>query len=127
MYKIITMVLIAVWVLSLESGFAQNSKAPGEGGIGILIPSEKTVVTPDNLLSFKLPQGALLSGRRLDSKLLSDSDYEAALEAAEAEPGILIFPDSTVDAKILWIKPGGKVDPKMIVTPPLTTLSTDKK
>ena len=59
-------------------------------------------------------------GARLDS-LLRDSarpkigSYQAALRAAEVDPGIVLFPDTTVDAKIRTITPPRAVDPEMIV------------
>lgn len=40
---------------------------------------------------------------------------DSALEAAEVDPGILIFPDTSVEAQIQTITPPRRVDPEMIL------------
>ncbi len=116
MNKIIAIFLLTACFLPLEYSFAQDSKALEEEGIVTVAPNEKTTVGPDSLLCLKLPQVTLFQGKKLESKLPLN-DYQAALEAAKIDPGILIFPDSTIGGEIVWIKPKEKVDPQMIVSP----------
>ena len=49
-----------------------------------------------------------------DSAQPEARSYQAALEAAKVDPGILLFPDTTVEAKIRIITPPSQVDPGMI-------------
>ena len=49
-----------------------------------------------------------------DSVRLNAAAYRAALEAAKMDPGIIVFPDTTADAKIRVVVPPGWVDPEMI-------------
>jgi len=52
---------------------------------------------------------------RPDSARFLASAHRSALEAAEVDPGIVIFPDVSMDPQIIQIEPPENVDPHMMI------------
>ncbi len=117
----------AVLILLLLSGVGQPRQGFGQSRQDRL-PPERWVqppeagpfLHPDGLSWFKPLPDSLFDGAPLPPPNLKRLPLEArrsAMEAAEVDPEIVIFPDSSVNAHLRRITPPLHIDPKMILPP----------
>ena len=113
-----TTFLLAACTLLADESRAQKAEAPPPPRVDV-DPASPDSTWTDRLWRFHLLPD-VFRGRALhpDSARLPADDLEAALEAAGVDPGIVVFPDTSVQAEIRRIRPQGGVDPEMVVPRP---------
>jgi hypothetical protein len=126
-----TTAFILLLVLSALGGpesFAQPPDGPPAPRIDSVTPVPGDPVPADLIpgvtvyrAEWKSPRGlpdSLCSEHRFprpdSARFLSDA-YRSAQEAAEVDPGIVIFPDVSMDLQITQIEPPENVDPHMMI------------
>lgn len=104
------LLLLATCFFIAEPSWAQQPEIPLASQAGTSPPFLEQLAAPEGPGSVT---DSLCAG--LPGDCPPSGAYASAMEAAAVDPGILVFPDTSVNAKILQIKPPENVDPKMIV------------
>ncbi|WP_456425730.1 hypothetical protein [Rhodocaloribacter sp.] len=114
----VMLLLVTASIASCTDGRAQKPELLPKPRIGVHTPSAGLSSGTEGLRKFGVRPEASISGNVIfkpDPPRFSMNDQGAAAEAAEIDPGILIVPDPSIDARILWLKPPAPLDPEMIV------------
>ena len=108
-----TMAIILLAWVPLSAGSYAQEKLPLKPRVGVPPSFHGFSVPPDSLQRFYALPFRPDPQARLNN--LSTDAYAAARDAADVDPGILIFPDTSVGAEIPHLLPPGTLDPQMII------------